>query len=33
VRDGDAIAALGYVRTDVPDAAILRLGEREVRPA
>jgi tRNA-modifying protein YgfZ len=33
VRDGDAVAALGYVRTDVPDAAILRLGEREVRPA
>ena len=33
VRDGDAVAALGYVRTEVPDAAIFRLGEREVRPA
>jgi folate-binding protein YgfZ len=33
VRDGDAVAALGYVRTEVPDAAIFRLGEREVRPS
>jgi tRNA-modifying protein YgfZ len=33
VREGDAVAALGYVRTEVPDAAILRLGEREVRSA
>jgi tRNA-modifying protein YgfZ len=32
-RDGDAVAALGYVRTGLPAAVILRLGGREVRPA
>ena len=32
-RDGDVVAILGYVRTEVPDDAILRLGERAVRPA
>jgi folate-binding protein YgfZ len=29
-RDGDAIAALGYVRAEVPRDAELRLGERSV---
>lgn len=33
VRDGDEIVALAYVRTEVPQDAPLRLGEREVRPA
>lgn len=32
-RDGDRIVALGYVRVEVPRDAVLRLGEREVRPA
>jgi folate-binding protein YgfZ len=32
-RDGDTVAALGYVRTEVPADAILRLGERAVRSA
>jgi folate-binding protein YgfZ len=32
-RDGDVVAILGYVRTEVPEAATLRLGERVVRPA
>jgi folate-binding protein YgfZ len=32
-RDGDGVVALGYVRVEVPREAILRLGEREVRPA
>jgi len=30
-RDGDAVAALGYVRVEVPRDAELRLGERSVR--
>jgi len=33
VRNGDHVLALGYVRTEVPRDAVLRLGEREVRPA
>ncbi|HEX5029207.1 MAG TPA: hypothetical protein VFV56_10380 [Gaiellaceae bacterium] len=32
-HDGDRVVALGYVRAEVPDDAILRLGGREVRPA
>jgi len=32
-RDGDRVVALGYVRTEVPRDAELRLGERRVRPA
>ncbi len=32
-RDGDDVAALAYVRVEVPSEATLRLGEREVRPA
>jgi tRNA-modifying protein YgfZ len=32
-RDGDGIVALGYVRVEVPEDAVLRLGDREVRPA
>jgi folate-binding protein YgfZ len=31
-RDGDGVVALGYVRVDVPADAVLRLGERDVRP-
>jgi hypothetical protein len=30
-RDGDAVAALGFVRVEVPRDAELRLGERSVR--
>jgi folate-binding protein YgfZ len=33
IRDGDQVAALGFVRVEVPPDATLRLGEREVRPA
>lgn len=33
IRDGDGIAALAYVRVEVPEDATLRLGDREVRPA
>ena len=33
IRDGDRVAALGFVRVEVPPDAALRLGEREVRPA
>jgi folate-binding protein YgfZ len=33
VGDGAHIAALGYVRVEVPPDAILQLGRREVRPA
>ena len=33
VHDGGRVAGLGYVRVEVPRDAILRLGEREVRPA
>jgi tRNA-modifying protein YgfZ len=32
-REGDRVVALGYVRVEVPQDAILRLGDREVRPA
>jgi tRNA-modifying protein YgfZ len=32
-RDGDGVVALAYVRAEVPRGAILRLGDREVRPA
>jgi folate-binding protein YgfZ len=32
-RDGDHVAALGFVRAEVPPDAVLRLGDREVRPA
>ena len=31
VSDGDAVLALGYVRTDVPDDAELRVGEASAR--
>jgi folate-binding protein YgfZ len=31
VRDGNAVVALGYVRVEVPQDALLRLGERPVR--
>ena len=33
IRDGDRVAALGFVRVEVPPDAALRLGDREVRPA
>lgn len=32
-RDGDTVTALAYVRVEVPRDALLRLEEREVRPA
>lgn len=32
-RDGDRVVALGYVRVEVPAAAILELGAREARRA
>ena len=32
-RDGDDVIGLGYVRAEVPRDAVLRLGDREVRPA
>jgi tRNA-modifying protein YgfZ len=32
-RDGDTVTALAYVRVEVPRDAVLRLEQREVRPA
>ena len=32
-RNGDDILALAYVRVEVPPDAVLRVGERQVRPA
>ena len=33
IRNGEHVAALGYVRVEVPADALLHLGDREVRPA
>ena len=33
VREGDNVLALGFVRAEVPADGVLRLGQREVRPA